>query len=227
MNAGRTLAIGDIHGCDEALAVLLRELQITPEDTVIALGDVIDRGPDSKRCIDLLLELKACCRFQHLMGNHEEMFLDALYGGEWADAWPRYGGMEMLHSYRGRFSDIPPEHLDFIRSGLPYIETDSTIFSHAAIRCEYPLEAQDKHWLRWSRIGRHCLPHFSGKRVICGHTAQSSGLPLILPGWVCIDTCVYGDGGALTALDVDNDLIYQTEQSGHYRGCHPLEEFGG
>ena len=227
MNTGRTLAIGDIHGCDTALEVLLRELKITPEDTVITLGDVIDRGPDSKRCINLLLELKTRCQFRHIMGNHEEMMLDALYGGEWADAWPRYGGMEMLHSYGGSFSGIPDEHLEFMRNGQPYIETDTTIFSHASIRGEYPLEMQDKHWLRWSRIGRHCVPHYSGKRVICGHSAQESGLPLILPGWVCIDTCVYGDGGALTAIDVDNDLIYQAEQSGQYRGCHPLEDYIG
>jgi serine/threonine protein phosphatase 1 len=227
VNTGRTLAIGDIHGCDIALEVLLRELKIMPEDTVVVLGDVIDRGPDSRRCIKQLLELKTRCQFLHIMGNHEEMMLDALYGGEWADAWPRYGGVEMLESYGGSFSQIPPEHLEFIRNGREYIETETTIFSHAAIRGEFPVDAQDKHWLRWSRIGRHSQPHFSGKRVICGHTAQSSGLPLVLPGWVCIDTYVYGENGALTAIDVDNDLIYQAEQSGKYRGCYPLEDFIG
>ena len=117
--------------------------------------------------------------------------------------------------------------LEFIRNGQPYIETDSTIFSHASIQSGLPLDSQDKHWLRWSRISRHTQPHFSGKRVICGHSAQESGMPLILPGWVCIDTCVYGESGALTAIDVDNDLIYQAEQSGKYRGCFPLEDFFG
>ncbi len=227
MNAGRTIAIGDIHGCDLALEVLLREMRVRPEDTVIVLGDVIDRGPDSKRCIELLLDLRTRCQFRHIMGNHEEMFLDALDGGEWKDAWPRYGGWEMLASYGGHFANIPDRHLDFMRSGESYIETETTIFSHASIRGEYPLDAQDKHWLRWSRIGPHCQPHYSGKRVICGHSAQASGLPLVLPGWVCIDTCVYGEGGALTAIDVDNDLIYQSEQSGKYRGCYPLDDFIG
>lgn len=227
MNSGRTLAIGDIHGCDTALVELLRALDVTSKDRLIVLGDVIDRGPDSKRCIDILLEIKGSCQFRHIMGNHEEVMLNALEGGEWKDSWPRYGGFEMLQSYGGDFSQIPEKHLEFIRNGEPYIETDSTIFSHASIQSGFPLNSQDKHWLRWSRISRHTLPHISGKPVICGHSAQESGLPLILPGWVCIDTCVYGENGALTAIDVDNDLIYQAEQSGKYRGCYPLEDFIG
>lgn len=227
MNTSRTLAIGDIHGCDTALVELLHALNVTPDDTLIVLGDVIDRGPNSKRCIDILLDIRNFCQFRYIMGNHEEMMLDALSGGEWKNSWPRYGGWEMLHSYGGSFEGIPDSHLDFIRNGESYIETDTTIFSHASIRGEYPLEVQDKHWLRWSRISRNCLPHFTGKRVICGHSAQESGLPLVLPGWVCIDTCVYGENGALTAIDVDNDLIYQSEESGKYRGCFPLEDFIG
>lgn len=222
---GRTIAIGDIHGCDTALDVLLRSLDLEPDDTVISLGDVIDRGPDSRRCIELLIDLKSRCHFLHIMGNHEEMMLEALHGGERRDAWQRYGGLEFMASYGGRFDGISPEHLDFIRSGRDYIETETSIFSHATIQGEYPLEVQDKHWLRWSRFTSRTQPHFSGKRVVCGHTAQPSGRPLVIHGWVCIDTCVYCPGGALTALDVDNDLVYQAEQSGRFRGCFPLEDF--
>lgn len=227
MNAGRTLAIGDIHGCDTALVTLLHELNITPEDTVIVLGDIIDRGPDTKRCVEIMLDLQKFCDFRYIMGNHEEMMLDAMAGGEWKNSWRRYGGQEMLDSYGGEFDVIPESHLDFFRNGEGYIETDTTIFAHAAIRSDRPLETQDKHWLRWSRIGPHCQPHYSGKRVICGHTAQASGLPLVIPGWVCIDTHAYGENGALTAIDVDNDLIYQAEETGHYRGCYPLEDYIG
>ena len=221
------MAIGDIHGCDTALVELLHALNVTSEDTLIILGDVIDRGPNTKRCIEILLDLRKFCQFRHIMGNHEEMMLDALDDGEWKDAWPRYGGREMLESYGGNASSIPDTHLDFIKSGEPYIETETTIFSHASIRGDQPIDTQDKHWLRWSRMDRYSHPHFSGKRIICGHTAQPSGLPLILPGWVCIDTHVYGENGALTAIDVDNDLIYQADQDGKYRGCYPLEDFIG
>ena len=55
--AGRTLAIGDIHGCDVALETLLNKVQPTADDTVVVLGDVVDRGPDTKRVIELAQEL--------------------------------------------------------------------------------------------------------------------------------------------------------------------------
>lgn len=224
---GRTIAIGDIHGCSVALATLVLNLKVQPDDLVISLGDVIDRGPDSRQCIETLLFLEKQCQVRHIMGNHEEMMLDALADRELVAAWQRYGGAEFLDSYGGEISMIPESHLDFIRSGEPYIETDSTIFCHATIQSELPLEGQDKHWLRWSRISPRCKPHYSGKRVVCGHSAQPTGLPLVFPGWVCIDTCVYGETGCLTALDVDNDLIYQADEDGKYRGCYPLEDYVG
>ena len=53
----RTLVIGDIHGCSQALRTLLNAVQPGPEDVLITLGDYVDRGPDSKGVIDLLLDL--------------------------------------------------------------------------------------------------------------------------------------------------------------------------
>ena len=55
---GRTIAIGDIHGCSVALATLVLNLKVQPDDLVISLGDVIDRGPDSRQCIETLLFLE-------------------------------------------------------------------------------------------------------------------------------------------------------------------------
>ena len=86
------------------------------------------------------------------MGNHEEMFLDAISGGEWADAWPQYGGREMLASYGGSVSGIPPEHMDFIKSGKDYYETDSIIFAHAAINPAWPMDRQTGHYLAATNV---------------------------------------------------------------------------
>jgi serine/threonine protein phosphatase 1 len=222
---GRTIAIGDIHGCDAALAVLLRELAPTTDDTVVVLGDVVDRGPDTRACIDRLLELRESCRLIHLMGNHEEMALDALAGGLWSQAWPKYGGDEMLASYGGSFDDIPPVHLDFIRSGKDYFETESTIFAHATIRPDLPLEQQSIHYLRWNRLTGREQPHESGRRVVCGHTAQPDGRPVVFDGWVCLDTCAYCPRGVLSALVIEDDVLYQADQSGAARGPTPLADF--
>jgi serine/threonine protein phosphatase 1 len=222
---GRTIAISDIHGCFTALDVLLRELAPAQEDLLVVLGDVIDRGPDSRSCIDRLLELRGACRLIHLMGNHEEMMLDALAGGQWAQAWPQYGGAEMLASYGGETDQIPDAHLDFIKSGKDYYEENETIFTHATINPAWPMEQQTAHYLRWNRMTGREAPHVSGKRVVCGHTAQSKARPLVIEGWACIDTCGYCPTGAVSALDIGSDLLLQADQQGELRGPVALSEF--
>jgi serine/threonine protein phosphatase 1 len=222
---GRTIAIGDIHGCDTALSVLLRALAPTADDTIVALGDVVDRGPDTRACIDRLLTLREQCRLIHLMGNHEEMALDAMSGGVWSQAWPRYGGDEMLASYGGSPADIPADHLEFIKSGRDFFETESTIFTHATVRPDLPLDQQNVHYLRWNRLTGREPPHVSGRRIICGHTAQPDGRPVVFDGWVCLDTCAYCPRGALSALVIEEDLLYQADQSGAVRGPLSLADF--
>lgn len=222
---GRLLAIGDIHGCDVALETLLRELAPTPSDLLVVLGDVVDRGPETRRCLDQLLDLSRSVPVVPLLGNHEEMLLDSLAGGRMVGTWLRSGGSEMLQSYGGAIEDIPPEHLDFIRSFRDFYETDWEIFAHATPHFDLPMEEQPGDFLRWNRLTGREPPHLSGKRIICGHTAQRSGIPLVFPGWVCLDTNAYGERGALSGMDVYADTIYQAEQSGHFRGQFPVSGF--
>ncbi len=81
-----TFVIGDIHGCSDSLTELLEKIKpLAKDDTVIFIGDYIDRGPDSKGVIEIVLQLKAeHSRVITLMGNHEFMFLGAIkgYGAE-------------------------------------------------------------------------------------------------------------------------------------------------
>ena len=69
----RQIAVGDIHGCVKTFRLLVRdELRLTPNDHLILLGDVIDRGPDSKGVIDEIIALRDLgIRVQVLQGNHE------------------------------------------------------------------------------------------------------------------------------------------------------------
>ena len=103
----RIFAVGDIHGCDIALETLLEQLALAPDDRLILLGDAIDRGPDSRRVVEMLLETGNLCRLDFVMGNHEQMLLDALENPAVADSWLGWGGAETLDSYGGRFADIP------------------------------------------------------------------------------------------------------------------------
>ncbi len=70
---GRTVAVGDIHGCAAALAALLRAVAPGPDDTLVTLGDYIDGGPDAQGVIEQLLGLAGRCKLVPLLGNHEEM----------------------------------------------------------------------------------------------------------------------------------------------------------
>ena len=72
----RTLVIGDIHGCSTALRTLLDAVKPGPEDVLVTLGDYVDRGPDSKGVLDILLGLEKTTQLKPIIGNHEILFLD-------------------------------------------------------------------------------------------------------------------------------------------------------
>ena len=216
-SSGRTLAIGDIHGCSVAFDVLLSNLVLQPDDTLVVLGDVVDRGRCTRQVIDRLFELRQFCNLIFIKGNHEEMMLNALQTGDWMNDWLQFGGHETLQSYGDNVRNVPDTHLDFLNAGLEFWQTDSHIFVHANLEPGVDLDKQSADWLRWTMLTGLEKPHPSGKSVVCGHTAQHSGLPAVLDGWICIDTWVYGTG-ALTCLDVDTSQIYQSQETGVYRG---------
>lgn len=212
----RLFAIGDIHGCDTALETLLTTLNVTVNDTVVTLGDVIDRGPNTRRVIELLLQLASQCRLITIRGNHEDMMLKVLQGSPWRAGWLTCGGWDVLESYGGELEMIPEEHRRFLQEMLPYWESDHDIFVHAGVDPTVDIDQQLDDTLRWMPTSARLPPHKSGKRVICGHTQQRSGLPRISPGWICIDTSAY-NGQWLSALDVRQNVIYQANQLGNAR----------
>jgi len=221
----RALAIGDIHGCDVALEVLLSKVSPTIDDTVVLIGDVVSRGPGTKRCIDLLIDLGKTCRFIFIRGNHEEMMLNAFDHGPLEPVWLAHGGQQALDSYGGRYQDVPNEHLNFLQSSVDVFQTETEIYVHANLQPGVALEEQTSQWLRWMRFTGNEEPHASGKQVVCGHTPQASGLPSVIDGWMCLDTWAYNDL-YLTCLDVTNQIIHQAKQSGEYRSM-PLNDMTG
>src|SRR5262252_5822775 len=95
----RIIAIGDVHGCSAALAALIRAIDPTPLDTLVFLGDYIDRGPDSRGVLEQVIALAERCVVVPLLGNHEEMLLAALEGQSELRFWLKFGGMEPVASY--------------------------------------------------------------------------------------------------------------------------------
>jgi serine/threonine protein phosphatase 1 len=222
---GRTIAIGDIHGCADALAALLDAIAPGPDDTLIPLGDLIDRGPDSRGALDRLLAVSGRCRLVPLLGDHEEMLLDAFRDKAAIKRWLTCGGVETLRSYgwspggpRRPLADwFPERHQELLSACRPYHETGTHLFVHAGYLPELPLDEQPGEVLRWRVTDpRTAVPHGSGKVAVVGHTPQRSGEVLDLGFLVCIDTnCVRG--GWLTALDVETGRAWQADRHGRLR----------
>jgi serine/threonine protein phosphatase 1 len=212
----RTIAIGDIHGCLAAFDALLKAIALTPEDTLVTVGDYIDRGPDSKGVVDRLLELRERVNLVPLMGNHEEMMIDVLERRIEPYGWLNHGGVQTMESYgfSGDLNVVPEAHLDFLKNLRPYFENDTHFVVHANYDPRKPLAEQPTELLRWVKLTEMMPPpHVSGKLAVVGHTHDRNGEILRLPHLVCIDTYCYG-GRCLTAMELQSGEIWQATREG-------------
>ncbi|MDH4224027.1 MAG: serine/threonine protein phosphatase [Deltaproteobacteria bacterium] len=216
------IAVGDIHGCIGPLRQLAA--QIPAGEELVFLGDYIDRGPGSAQVIRFLRQLAHTrpCRF--LLGNHEDMLLNAIRDPQGAAVWLMNGGRATLASYgvdpaawrRGTHrGDFLGADLAFFQHLERFWEDDQTLFVHAGVdpavadmRRQNP---QDLIWIRERFFRRGHL--WQGKEIIFGHTpTQFMGLRLgtvfKAPPLFGIDTgCVYG--GRLTAMDSRTHQVFQ------------------
>lgn len=212
----RHLVIGDIHGCFAALNTLVGCVPILTEDMVITLGDYVNRGPDSRAVLDWLIARHQTYRLIPLRGNHELMMMGARQDVEQMEIWLDCGGDTTLASYgtpthKGQIADVPAEHWRFLdQDTLPYYELPTHFFVHANAYHDHAMADQPDYMLYWERF-MNPLPHYTGKIMVCGHTAQRSGLPRTVGHAVCIDTWVYGNGW-LTCLDIATGDFWQANQ---------------
>lgn len=199
-----TCVIGDVHGCNASLELLLQQVQ-RRADTLVFLGDYIDRGPQSKQVVTTILELqKKHPRVITLMGNHEFLLLQHL-AGEDSAVFLQAGGRQTLASYdidptmepREATRRLPPEHLAFFRS-LPLLWQDQhAIYVHAGLQPGRHLSQQTSQWCLWARDQFVRSNYDFGKPVVFGHTIFDQ--PHLTANKIGIDTgAVYG--GKLTAL---------------------------
>lgn len=210
---GRILAIGDIHGCLDKLIELLNRMGPGRTDTIVFLGDYIDRGPDSRGVVEVILGLrqsvpKTIC----LRGNHEDMFLTVYTEGEGELAFLCNGGGATLASYditirealQGR--GIPEGHVSFFSSLPLYYETGEYLFVHAGLRPGLSLADQSPEDLLWIREEFICSDWDFGRTVVFGHTPRRE--PLVTSRRIGIDTgAVYG--GFLTGVELPSCRLYQ------------------
>jgi len=204
-NTGKIFAIGDIHGCYEKLIALMNKAEVDlNNDTLIFLGDYIDRGEKSFEVVEHLIGLKK--RYANIIllkGNHEEMFMEYLSGDD-TYAFLMNGGLPTVESYMKQnfFIDditIPEEHLKFFNSLDLYFETDNYLFVHAGFREGVLIEDQKPEDMLWIREDFTKSDFDFGKQVVFGHTPLPE--PLIMPNKIGIDTGAVYDN-KLTCLEL-------------------------
>ena len=216
--AGRLFAIGDIHGCAAELEALLGGLRPEAGDTLVCVGDYIDRGADSRGVIDMVMELanRPDLATVFLRGNHEDMCLSYLgRGGHYGEAWMVNGGAATMRSYgldaraAGEEAALgfPQKHLQFLERLPLWHRIDGFLVVHAGIRPDLPWEEQREEDLLWIREDFILAPHSLPDTIVFGHTPRRTVF-VDLPYKIGIDTgCVYG--GALTALELRERRLFQ------------------
>jgi serine/threonine protein phosphatase 1 len=212
--------IGDIHGCATELTRLVDALPLVQGDSVIFLGDYVDRGPNSREVVSYLLSLQAdhkTVEFVFLKGNHEDMLLSYVgLGGQHGDMFLANGGKATLASYeidpdkltRGDIlAAIPPSHLGFFRALNSYHLMGSFLCVHAGVNPQKTWAEQTDEELLWIRNTFIYCAHMLPQTVLFGHTPQSTVF-YDLPYKVGLDTgLVYGN--MLTCLEVDEKVLFQ------------------
>tara|TARA_R110000868_G_scaffold304437_17_gene565313 strand:+ start:45704 stop:46378 length:675 start_codon:yes stop_codon:yes gene_type:complete len=213
----KVIAIGDIHGCAKTLKSLLMRLDASYRNTrtYVFMGDYVDRGPDSKSTIDILIEFSKTHTCVFLRGNHDAMLLNSYPKNDFLD-WFENGGDATMESYqKGDTSvKIPINHLRFFINTKLYYDTPDWLFVHGGIPPYFTIaEAIKNEELYSSFLWRR--DHISEednvweKTVIFGHTPSRS--PITEKNMIGIDTgCVYEHLGKLTAVILpEMDFVQQ------------------
>lgn len=218
MYASKIYAIGDIHGCAKTLKKLMAEIQPAKSDTLVFLGDYIDRGPRIKGTIDFLIELKdSGHRVIYLMGNHEWMLLDTFENNVREFIW-RYNGAEStLRSFGiSEITQLNSHYVQFFKNLDFYWQSSNFLFVHAGFSNIPNQEFDDIQSNLWTRNETYTSPKLKDMCIIHGHTPTTKGdlISRLDNGQkvLNIDTgCVYYKrlgSGALTALEIPSFKIY-------------------
>ena len=199
---GRTIVIGDIHGCFDELADLLDLVKLQKDDRVVAVGDLIAKGTKNREVLDLFIDDS---RFSSVIGNHDRA-LRQYWRGE---------PIRLTRAQRAARDELEPNRIRYSAylKSLPFmIDLGSHLVVHAGVRPGVPLNhqmASDLTELRTmganpaSKRGVPWYEVYRGRKIVLfGHWPAAA--PRRAPVAIGLDTgCVYG--GCLTAYIIDSD----------------------
>mgnify|MGYP000026439592 CR=1 FL=1 len=225
----RTFVIGDVHGELQALKALVKSMCLAPHDELIFLGDIVDKGPQTRDTIDYLIDLSSQYKCTFIKGNHEEMMLAALADDatRMKDIWLTFGGRPTLESYDVNTIDdlkktMPKSHLEFLDKMIDAHITKDHVFVHAAWDTKKPLDKQERRTLRYQFMNASQPDKTFKKQIICGHSSIVGGKPAKKQNILCIDTVEYG---WLTAYEVNLKYFLQASRDCQTRTLKRPEKF--
>lgn len=209
-----TWAIGDIHGCYKTLRELIeKKIQPSTHDTLVFVGDYIDRGPSSREVIDYIMNLEAQgIRTIPLQGNHEELLLKNYFWelnppkslflkkkNPFADTWFSTGAKETLASFGiQRVTDIPKNYIDWINNTQNYAAVENFLVVHAGFNFQLSNIFEDTVSMKWIRQYEPDLKKTGGKRVVHGHVP------------VPLEVIKHStESPELGFIDIDNGCVYK------------------
>ena len=225
-------AISDIHGCLKTFKKALAEIKLSTDDTLIIVGDLIDRGPKSAELIDFILDLiYRGFNIIVLLGNHEDFMLKSYdeetkfpnspYGratNEIFKSWMMNGGRQTLLSYGfdingskpiGEWkSTIPKKHIDWLRELDIIYVTDDYVFVHGGLdfHQDDPICETSEDTALWTRIyripGSDRKPLIGGRVLVTGHTPTDKET-----------MCEMANGEDL--ITIDRGCIFNSSEYGH------------
>lgn len=221
----RKILISDIHGCAKTFQKLLDTLALKPVDELYLLGDYVDRGPDSKGVLDLIMELQKEPFFKTaLMGNHEALLVSDHFA-ETVKGWHDMADTELLESFGiAKLKEIPKQYIDYCDE-LPYFyEDDEMVLVHAGINFNSIPPLLDKNSLIWIRdwykdldrswLGDRIIVHGHSPRTqfeILEQFEQLEQLPVLnIDCGACFAESKEHGLGYLCAFDITNrELIFE------------------
>ena len=207
----RTFVIGDIHGAYRALRQCIERSGLEDNDHLICLGDVSDGWPETRECIDYLLQQK---NLTYLLGNHDLWTYEWMVSGKAESMWLNQGGDATVKSYT---DGVPSAHIDFFKKALPYFVDNNRLFVHAGIDPRQPLDKQDLNIFLWDRTLVHQALELYAKKdkkrltsfdeVYVGHTPILLKHPIESGGIWLMDTGA-GWSGVLSIMNVETKEVF-------------------
>jgi serine/threonine protein phosphatase 1 len=220
MTKERKFVIGDIHSHHDEMMELFEKVNFDfDNDTLISLGDLVDRGPDPIEVIETLMKIK---KFIHILGNHDEWCYQYLLNKDHPSEWISQGGESTLNAYLNN-QVYRESHISFFeKARLYYIDEANRLFVHGGFnhRIPFNLQIDNKELLTWDRslvltameYEQYDQTFSEFSEIFVGHTPTQfikESTPKKFSNLWMLDTGVY-ISGILSIMDVESKEFWQS-----------------